>query len=88
MVVRERSANVRLSQSDEHDHVTPVEDYTQVAVLEDGVLVEHFVTTEAPALYEPVTVSEHIAHGFLSLAAQVSDEARLAIADAVIDTST
>ncbi|NKY93988.1 MULTISPECIES: translation initiation factor IF-2 N-terminal domain-containing protein [Gordonia] len=46
MVVRERSANVRLSQSDEHDHVTPVEDYTQVAVLEDGVLVEHFVTTE------------------------------------------
>ncbi|MGV9478099.1 translation initiation factor IF-2 N-terminal domain-containing protein [Gordonia aichiensis] len=46
MVVRERSANVRLAQSDEHDHVTPVEDYTQVAVLEDGVLVEHFVTTE------------------------------------------
>ncbi len=46
MVVRERSANVRLAQSDEHEHVTPVEDYTQVAVLEDGVLVEHFVTTE------------------------------------------
>ncbi|MBJ7287490.1 MAG: ribonuclease E/G [Williamsia sp.] len=44
MVVRERSANVGLS--DDADETTaPTEDYTQVAVLEDGVLVEHFVTT-------------------------------------------
>ncbi|GAA1462787.1 translation initiation factor IF-2 N-terminal domain-containing protein [Williamsia maris] len=44
MVVRERSANVGLS--DDSDQTTaPTEDYTQVAVLEDGVLVEHFVTT-------------------------------------------
>ncbi|MBT0568319.1 translation initiation factor IF-2 N-terminal domain-containing protein [Williamsia sp. CHRR-6] len=41
MVVRERAANARLS--DDAEGVT--EDYTQVAVLEDGVLVEHFVTT-------------------------------------------
>ncbi len=34
MVIRERGANAT------------TEDYTQVAVLEDGVLVEHFVTTE------------------------------------------
>ncbi|NDK91657.1 Rne/Rng family ribonuclease [Gordonia desulfuricans] len=45
MVVRERSANVALNHGDHTDH-TPIEDYTQVAVLEDGVLVEHFVTTE------------------------------------------
>ncbi|WP_168702746.1 translation initiation factor IF-2 N-terminal domain-containing protein [Gordonia paraffinivorans] len=42
MVVRERSANSRIVDADDHQ---PVEDYTQVAVLEDGVLVEHFVTT-------------------------------------------
>ncbi|MGW0037173.1 translation initiation factor IF-2 N-terminal domain-containing protein [Gordonia sp. NPDC003376] len=45
MVVRERSANVALNHGDHADH-TAIEDYTQVAVLEDGVLVEHFVTTE------------------------------------------
>ncbi len=50
MVVRERSANSKIAVENAekaHDggHV-PVEDYTQVAVLEDGVLVEHFVTTE------------------------------------------
>ncbi|TYQ14151.1 UNVERIFIED_ORG: ribonuclease E [Gordonia westfalica J30] len=44
MVVRERSANTSITDGDGHDHA-PVEDYTQVAVLEDGVLVEHFVTT-------------------------------------------
>ncbi|GAA11795.1 translation initiation factor IF-2 N-terminal domain-containing protein [Gordonia alkanivorans] len=44
MVVRERSANSSITDSDGHDHAA-VEDYTQVAVLEDGVLVEHFVTT-------------------------------------------
>ncbi|MDS1112690.1 translation initiation factor IF-2 N-terminal domain-containing protein [Gordonia westfalica] len=44
MVVRERSANTSITDSDGHDHAA-VEDYTQVAVLEDGVLVEHFVTT-------------------------------------------
>ncbi|WP_439032612.1 translation initiation factor IF-2 N-terminal domain-containing protein [Gordonia terrae] len=44
MVVRERSANTQISDGDGHEH-TAVEDYTQVAVLEDGVLVEHFVTT-------------------------------------------
>ncbi|OUC76898.1 translation initiation factor IF-2 N-terminal domain-containing protein [Gordonia lacunae] len=44
MVVRERSANSRISGNDGHEHAA-VEDYTQVAVLEDGVLVEHFVTT-------------------------------------------
>ncbi|AZG43991.1 translation initiation factor IF-2 N-terminal domain-containing protein [Gordonia insulae] len=49
MVVRERSANSAIAgdaPSNGHDHAVPVEDYTQVAVLEDGVLVEHFVTTE------------------------------------------
>ncbi|WAC55058.1 translation initiation factor IF-2 N-terminal domain-containing protein [Gordonia sp. SL306] len=51
MVVRERSANssitVGANPGDHgHDQAVPVEDYTQVAVLEDGVLVEHFVTTE------------------------------------------
>uniref|UniRef100_UPI003D8C178A translation initiation factor IF-2 N-terminal domain-containing protein n=1 Tax=Gordonia sp. B7-2 TaxID=3420932 RepID=UPI003D8C178A len=50
MVVRERSANSRIAlgggDDGGHGHATPVEDYTQVAVLEDGVLVEHFVTTE------------------------------------------
>ncbi|RPA12612.1 translation initiation factor IF-2 N-terminal domain-containing protein [Gordonia sp. OPL2] len=50
MVVRERSANsaitVDSNSSNGHEHAVPVEDYTQVAVLEDGVLVEHFVTTE------------------------------------------
>jgi ribonuclease E len=45
MVVRERSANSALTGSDHSDH-SVIEDYTQVAVLEDGVLVEHFVTTE------------------------------------------
>lgn len=44
MVVRERSANTSITDADGHDHAA-VEDYTQVAVLEDGVLVEHFVTT-------------------------------------------
>ncbi|MGU3294233.1 translation initiation factor IF-2 N-terminal domain-containing protein [Williamsia sp. M5A3_1d] len=43
MVVRERSANTRLN--DDTGETTVTEDYTQVAVLEDGVLVEHFVTT-------------------------------------------
>ncbi|NED66963.1 S1 RNA-binding domain-containing protein, partial [Streptomyces sp. SID10244] len=51
MVVRERSANSSISVGANggdhgHDQAVPVEDYTQVAVLEDGVLVEHFVTTE------------------------------------------
>ncbi|MEE4022672.1 translation initiation factor IF-2 N-terminal domain-containing protein [Gordonia sp. PKS22-38] len=48
MVVRERGANRSISEpgSAGHDHAVPIEDYTQVAVLEDGVLVEHFVTTE------------------------------------------
>lgn len=50
MVVRERSANSAITVdshgSNGHEHAVPVEDYTQVAVLEDGVLVEHFVTTE------------------------------------------
>ncbi|MGC4963935.1 Rne/Rng family ribonuclease, partial [Gordonia sp. DT101] len=51
MVVRERSANSSISVAANagdhgHDQAVPVEDYTQVAVLEDGVLVEHFVTTE------------------------------------------
>lgn len=41
MVVRERK--VDSAAADPH---APKEDYTQVAVLEDGVLVEHFVTTE------------------------------------------
>ena len=48
MVVRERGANSRIAPGigdDGHEHATPIEDYTQVAVLEDGVLVEHFVTT-------------------------------------------
>ncbi|MBE7159844.1 MAG: translation initiation factor IF-2 N-terminal domain-containing protein [Williamsia herbipolensis] len=44
MVVRERSANTTLA-ADGADDAAPTEDYTQVAVLEDGVLVEHFVTT-------------------------------------------
>ncbi|MGZ8180013.1 translation initiation factor IF-2 N-terminal domain-containing protein [Williamsia sp. SKLECPSW1] len=44
MVVRERSANTALT-ADDADSSAPTEDYTQVAVLEDGVLVEHFVTT-------------------------------------------
>ncbi|GAC69036.1 translation initiation factor IF-2 N-terminal domain-containing protein [Gordonia soli] len=45
MVVRERSANTVITDDDgNHEHKV-VEDYTQVAVLEDGVLVEHFVTT-------------------------------------------
>ncbi|EGD55613.1 translation initiation factor IF-2 N-terminal domain-containing protein [Gordonia neofelifaecis] len=44
MVVRERSANA--SVVDHDSHAAPTEDYTQIAVLEDGVLVEHFVTTE------------------------------------------
>ncbi|WP_143965405.1 Rne/Rng family ribonuclease [Gordonia zhaorongruii] len=43
MVVRERSANGSMTS---HEHDAPTEDYTQVAVVEDGVLVEHFVTTE------------------------------------------
>ncbi|GAA2068315.1 translation initiation factor IF-2 N-terminal domain-containing protein [Williamsia deligens] len=42
MVVRERSANTALTAD---DGSAATEDYTQVAVLEDGVLVEHFVTT-------------------------------------------
>ncbi|MDY6811388.1 MAG: Rne/Rng family ribonuclease, partial [Actinomycetota bacterium] len=48
MVVRERSANSAINGngSGGNDQVVPIEDYTQVAVLEDGVLVEHFVTTE------------------------------------------
>ncbi|MEE3850729.1 translation initiation factor IF-2 N-terminal domain-containing protein [Gordonia sp. LSe1-13] len=48
MVVRERGANISITEpgSAGHDHAVPIEDYTQVAVLEDGVLVEHFVTTE------------------------------------------
>ncbi|RPA58272.1 Rne/Rng family ribonuclease [Gordonia oryzae] len=45
MVVRERSANSSLHTTDYADPAA-IEDYTQVAVLEDGVLVEHFVTTE------------------------------------------
>ncbi|MCF8588272.1 translation initiation factor IF-2 N-terminal domain-containing protein [Gordonia liuliyuniae] len=44
MVIRERSANAAVASHDAHS--APTEDYTQVAVLEDGVLVEHFVTTE------------------------------------------
>jgi ribonuclease E len=44
MVVRERSANTTLA-TDDAEGAAPTEDYTQVAVLEDGVLVEHFVTT-------------------------------------------
>ncbi|MGO3325280.1 translation initiation factor IF-2 N-terminal domain-containing protein [Gordonia sp. (in: high G+C Gram-positive bacteria)] len=44
MVVRERRANGAVSSHEAH--AAPTEDYTQVAVLEDGVLVEHFVTTE------------------------------------------
>ncbi|MCF8569496.1 translation initiation factor IF-2 N-terminal domain-containing protein [Gordonia sp. HY002] len=44
MVVRERNANSAVNSHDSHS--APTEDYTQVAVLEDGVLVEHFVTTE------------------------------------------
>ncbi|GAA3959130.1 translation initiation factor IF-2 N-terminal domain-containing protein [Gordonia caeni] len=43
MVVRERTVDPAAAAADPH---TPTEDYTQVAVLEDGVLVEHFVTTE------------------------------------------
>ncbi|SIS12771.1 translation initiation factor IF-2 N-terminal domain-containing protein [Williamsia sterculiae] len=43
MVVRERSANAQVTEGD--SDVDTVEDYTQIAVLEDGVLVEHFVTT-------------------------------------------
>ncbi len=48
MVVRERSANnsIVAEGNGGSDSAIPVEDYTQVAVLEDGVLVEHFVTTE------------------------------------------
>ena len=42
MVVRERNAMTVAPDG----HSGPIEDYTQVAVLEDGVLVEHFVTTE------------------------------------------
>lgn len=54
MVVRERAANGRLATTHAHEHDNgtgapetsrPIEDYTQIAVLEDGVLVEHFVTT-------------------------------------------
>ncbi len=45
MVVRERSANVGLSDDSVDETTSVTEDYTQVAVLEDGVLVEHFVTT-------------------------------------------
>ncbi len=41
MVVRQRTADPAAQPP------APTEDYTQVAVLEDGVLVEHFVTTEA-----------------------------------------
>ncbi|MGB3697356.1 MAG: Rne/Rng family ribonuclease, partial [Gordonia sp. (in: high G+C Gram-positive bacteria)] len=44
MVVRERAANSAITSSE--PHAAPTEDYTQIAVLEDGVLVEHFVTTE------------------------------------------
>ncbi|MFT3662814.1 MAG: translation initiation factor IF-2 N-terminal domain-containing protein [Gordonia sp. (in: high G+C Gram-positive bacteria)] len=43
MVVRERNVDPAVAAADPH---APKEDYTQVAVLEDGVLVEHFVTTE------------------------------------------
>ncbi|MFC0315099.1 translation initiation factor IF-2 N-terminal domain-containing protein [Gordonia phosphorivorans] len=43
MVVRERNVDPAAAAADPH---LPSEDYTQVAVLEDGVLVEHFVTTE------------------------------------------
>ncbi|MFW0784618.1 translation initiation factor IF-2 N-terminal domain-containing protein [Gordonia sp. CPCC 206044] len=46
MVVRERSANSKIVVDGAHESTAPVEDYTQIAVLEDGVLVEHFVTTE------------------------------------------
>lgn len=48
MVVRERNANSKIAIDGDGatDGATHVEDYTQVAVLEDGVLVEHFVTTE------------------------------------------
>ncbi|MFW0796395.1 translation initiation factor IF-2 N-terminal domain-containing protein [Gordonia sp. CPCC 205515] len=49
MVVRERNANSKIAIDGDGATSTdglPVEDYTQVAVLEDGVLVEHFVTTE------------------------------------------
>lgn len=49
MVVRERTGvPVDLPQHGEHEETptsTKTRDYTQVAVLEDGVLVEHFVTT-------------------------------------------
>ncbi|GAC58823.1 putative ribonuclease, partial [Gordonia hirsuta DSM 44140 = NBRC 16056] len=41
MVVRERRVDPAAA-----GQQAPTEDYTQVAVLEDGVLVEHFVTTE------------------------------------------
>ncbi|WP_425402227.1 Rne/Rng family ribonuclease [Gordonia shandongensis] len=44
MVVRERAANTAITENE--PHAAPTEDYTQIAVLEDGVLVEHFVTTE------------------------------------------
>ncbi|MGB3605359.1 translation initiation factor IF-2 N-terminal domain-containing protein [Gordonia sp. (in: high G+C Gram-positive bacteria)] len=44
MVVRERAANSSITSDPAHPGHT--EDYTQIAVLEDGVLVEHFVTTE------------------------------------------
>ena len=44
MVVRERAANSAITSAE--PHAAPTEDYTQIAVLEDGVLVEHFVTTE------------------------------------------
>ncbi|MFT3714870.1 MAG: Rne/Rng family ribonuclease [Gordonia sp. (in: high G+C Gram-positive bacteria)] len=43
MVVREHQVDPAQKAADPH---APTEDYTQVAVLEDGVLVEHFVTTE------------------------------------------
>ncbi|MCK0440295.1 translation initiation factor IF-2 N-terminal domain-containing protein [Gordonia alkaliphila] len=43
MVVRERKVDPAAAAADPH---LPAKDYTQVAVLEDGVLVEHFVTTE------------------------------------------
>ncbi|NLG45868.1 translation initiation factor IF-2 N-terminal domain-containing protein [Gordonia sp. (in: high G+C Gram-positive bacteria)] len=44
MVVRERAAHSAVTSAE--PHAAPTEDYTQIAVLEDGVLVEHFVTTE------------------------------------------
>ncbi|GAA1091143.1 translation initiation factor IF-2 N-terminal domain-containing protein [Tsukamurella strandjordii] len=48
MVVRERT-NVAPSEGQDGHTVPHPSDYTQVAVLEDGVLVEHFVTSSSSA---------------------------------------